>query len=240
MGVALTSCTVPAAGKPTFELGDDEMEMGVGIHGEPGRRRVKLQAGRRHRRGDGGRDPRRPRRRATGDALLLVNGFGGTPLMELYLMYNARAAALEKHGRDASRRSLVGNYVTSLDMAGCSLTVTLLDDEIGAPVGRAGPHAGAALGYIEFGSPGIRGCWNRGVGMAKTEKGSRSQAEERFDRARKTNDEAMSIIDIERDATRKKTARLRKLRLARDAEAALAPVTKKPATKKKVAAARKK
>jgi len=140
MGVALTSCTVPAAGKPTFAIGEDEMEMGVGIHGEPGRRRVKL---------------------ATADAiaaemmgailaelpagksnaLLFVNGFGGTPLMELYLVYNAARAHLEKHGLTAAR-SLVGNYVTSLDMAGCSITVTLLDDEAlrlwDAPVHTAG------------------------------------------------------------------------------------------------------
>ena len=97
MGVALTCCTVPAAGKPTFDLPEDEMEMGVGIHGEPGRRRVKLQAGRRHRRGDAGRDHRRPRAPAGSEVLLLVNGFGGTPLMELYLMYDSRPP----HGRSA-------------------------------------------------------------------------------------------------------------------------------------------
>jgi dihydroxyacetone kinase-like protein len=127
MGVALTSCTVPAAGKPTFVLGEDEMEMGVGIHGEPGRRRVKL----------GTADAIADEMVAaiagdlgkTGDALLLVIGFGGTPLMELYLMYHAARARLEKRGYTV-RRSLVGNYVTSLEMAGCSLTVSLLDDEL--------------------------------------------------------------------------------------------------------------
>ena len=127
MGVALTSCTVPAAGKPTFMIGDDEMEMGVGIHGEAGRQRMKLKTA------DeiteellnsitndlGGK----------GDALLLVNGFGATPAMELYLMFNSAGAQLAKHGITV-RRSLVGNYVTSLDMAGCSLTVTLLDNEL--------------------------------------------------------------------------------------------------------------
>lgn len=127
MGVALTSCTVPAAGKPTFEIGENEMEMGVGIHGEPGRRRVRLASA-----GEiademvaaiAGDLPGR------GDALLLVNGFGGTPLMELYLMYQAAQTRLEKHGIKV-RRSLVGNYVTSLEMAGCSLTVSLLNDEI--------------------------------------------------------------------------------------------------------------
>jgi dihydroxyacetone kinase-like protein len=126
MGVALTSCTVPAAGSPTFAIGDDEMEMGVGIHGEPGRRRVKLAPA------DAIADelvgaivgdlP------GTGEALLLVNGFGGTPAMELYLMFNAARSRIEATGVTVAR-SLVGNYVTSLEMAGCSITVSLLDDE---------------------------------------------------------------------------------------------------------------
>lgn len=127
MGVALTSCTVPAVGKPTFELGADEMEMGVGIHGEPGRRRVKLAPADAIAdemvaaiTGDLG---------GTGDALLLVNGFGGTPSMELYLMYHSARTRLEQRGIRI-RRSLVGTYVTSLEMAGCSLTVTLLDGEM--------------------------------------------------------------------------------------------------------------
>ena len=127
MGVALTSCTVPAAGKPTFDIGPAEMEMGVGIHGEPGRRRVALRPADEIAEemvaaivGDLG---------AKGNALLFVNGFGGTPAMELYLMYNSAAAQLAKHGITPVR-SLVGNYVTSLDMAGCSITVTMLDDEI--------------------------------------------------------------------------------------------------------------
>ena len=127
MGVALTSCTVPAAGKPTFAIGENEMEMGVGIHGEPGRRRVALRSANEIAEemvaaiaGDLGR---------SGDALLFVNGFGGTPAMELYLMYNAVAAQLARHGIRPVR-SLVGSYVTSLDMAGCSITVTMLDDEM--------------------------------------------------------------------------------------------------------------
>lgn len=127
MGVALTSCTVPAAGKPTFAIGENEMEMGVGIHGEPGRRRVALQSANAIAEemvaaiaGDLGR---------TGDALLFINGFGGTPAMELYLMYQAAEAQLARHGIRA-QKSLVGNYVTSLDMAGCSITVTILDDDI--------------------------------------------------------------------------------------------------------------
>jgi phosphoenolpyruvate---glycerone phosphotransferase subunit DhaK len=129
MGVALTSCTVPAAGSPTFEIGETEMEMGVGIHGEPGRRRVPLVAADNIAAeitaaiaGDLGAEIR-------GEALLLVNGFGGTPAMELYLMYNAARRLLEQHGARIVR-SLVGNYVTSLEMAGCSVTVSMLDGEL--------------------------------------------------------------------------------------------------------------
>ena len=141
MGVALTSCTVPAAGKPTFTLADDEMEMGVGIHGEPGRRRVKLKPADAIVQemveailGDLGAG-------AQGEAILLVNGFGGTPLMELYVMYHAAHRLLEKAGVRIAR-SLVGNYVTSLEMAGGSVTVTMLDAELkrlwDSPVHTAG------------------------------------------------------------------------------------------------------
>jgi len=129
MGVALTSCTVPAAGRPTFQLGEREMEMGVGIHGEPGRRRVALASADRIAEemvaaiaGDLGD-------RIRSDALLLVNGFGATPLMELYLMYHSARGELEKRGARVVR-SLVGNYVTSLDMAGASITVSMLDAEL--------------------------------------------------------------------------------------------------------------
>jgi dihydroxyacetone kinase-like protein len=139
MGVALTSCTVPAAGSPTFAIGEDEIEMGVGIHGEPGRKRVKLKSADDivaemidAIAGDLG---------GGGEALLLVNGFGATPSMELYLVYEAAAKRLEGKGFTIAR-SLVGNYCTSLDMAGCSLTVTRLDDELkrlwDAPVHTAG------------------------------------------------------------------------------------------------------
>jgi phosphoenolpyruvate---glycerone phosphotransferase subunit DhaK len=131
MGVALTSCTVPAAGKPTFEIGPDEMEMGVGIHGEPGRRRVKLAPAAAIAEeiigaicADLGPSSHSP-------CLLLINGFGGTPLMELYLMYEAARRVLAGRGL-AVTRSLVGNYVTSLEMSGCSITVTLLDDQLTA------------------------------------------------------------------------------------------------------------
>ncbi|MDX8521639.1 dihydroxyacetone kinase subunit DhaK [Mesorhizobium dulcispinae] len=131
MGVALTSCTVPAAGRPTFEIGDDEMEFGVGIHGEPGRRRDALKSADAIAEeicaaivGDLGK-------RAKGPALLFVNGFGATPSMELYLMYNSARRIFEKSGVTVTR-SLVGSYVTSLDMAGCSITLTMLDDEMTA------------------------------------------------------------------------------------------------------------
>jgi len=127
MGVALTSCTVPAAGKPTFEIGDGEMEFGVGIHGEPGRRRDALRSAEEIAAevceaiaGDLGTVSGK-------QALLLVNGFGGTPLMELYLMYNSARTLFERRGVSVVR-SLVGNYVTSLDMAGCSITLSLLDE----------------------------------------------------------------------------------------------------------------
>ena len=127
MGVALTSCTVPAAGKPTFQIGDDEMEMGVGIHGEPGRRRVKLGQRRRDRRRADRRDPEGPVAASAGQqVILLVNGFGGTPLLELYLMVNAAHKVLDGAGVKVVRH-LTGSYVTSLEMAGCSITVTAVD-----------------------------------------------------------------------------------------------------------------
>jgi dihydroxyacetone kinase-like protein len=129
MGMALTSCTVPAAGKPTFELGDDEMEIGIGIHGEPGRRRVKLASA-----------DEITEMLATpiiddlglksGDRVLaFVNGMGGTPLIELYIVYNALQRILK--GKNVSiARNLVGSYITSLEMAGCSITLVRLDDEL--------------------------------------------------------------------------------------------------------------
>jgi dihydroxyacetone kinase-like protein len=127
MGVALTSCTVPAAGKPNFELGDKEVEMGVGIHGEPGRRRIAL--GSVHAMVEeivkAILDDLAPK--SGGEAILFVNGFGATPLIELYLLYHEAARMLEAAGLKPAR-SLVGSYVTSLDMAGASITVSMLDD----------------------------------------------------------------------------------------------------------------
>jgi len=129
IGIALTSCTVPAAGKPTFELGEDEMEVGVGIHGEPGRRRVKLRSANDIASEMVGAITTDLADRVRGEIILLINGFGGTPLSELYLMYDVVRKRLEASGCNVAR-SLVGNFVTSLDMAGCSVTVTLLDDEM--------------------------------------------------------------------------------------------------------------
>ena len=143
MGVALTSCTVPAAGKPTFDLGADEIEMGVGIHGEPGRRREKLKPA------DAlvaelveailesaGAD-------AGSEMLAIVNGMGGTPALELYLIFDAVSRECGARGISIAR-SLVGNYCTSLEMQGFSLTLTRLDGEMqelwDAPVRTAALH----------------------------------------------------------------------------------------------------
>jgi dihydroxyacetone kinase-like protein len=129
MGVALTSCTVPHVGSPTFDLPADEMEIGIGIHGEPGRRRAKLQSA---------NEitallatqiledlPFQP-----GDQVLaFVNGMGGTPLSELYIVYQALAQICGARAITIAR-SLVGSYVTALDMAGCSITLLKLDDEL--------------------------------------------------------------------------------------------------------------
>jgi dihydroxyacetone kinase-like protein len=129
MGLALSSCTVPAAGKPTFDLGENEMELGVGIHGEPGRQRVPLGTARQiaemlvepvladlpFSNGD--------------NVIAFVNGLGGTPLIELYVMYNEVNRILTAHGVQVAR-SLVGSYITSLDMAGTSVTLLKVGDEL--------------------------------------------------------------------------------------------------------------
>ena len=129
IGIALTSCTVPAAGKPTFDIAEDEMEVGVGIHGEPGRRRVKLKPAAEIAAEMVHAITTDLGARARSEVLLLINGFGATPLSELYLMYNAVRRLLEPAGSIVTR-SLVGNFVTSLDMAGCSATVSVLDEEM--------------------------------------------------------------------------------------------------------------
>jgi phosphoenolpyruvate---glycerone phosphotransferase subunit DhaK len=128
MGVALTSCTVPAAGKPTFDLPDGQMEVGIGIHGEPGRRRVPI--------GTAAEiagmlvEPILSDLDFTGGdgVIAFVNGMGASPLLELYVMYQEIAALLEKNGIGIAR-SLVGPFMTSLDMAGCSVTLLKADDE---------------------------------------------------------------------------------------------------------------
>jgi phosphoenolpyruvate---glycerone phosphotransferase subunit DhaK len=146
MGMALTSCTVPAAGKPTFELADDEMEIGIGIHGEPGRERTKLGSAHDivemlaaavaddlpYQRGD--------------EVLAFVNGMGGTPLIELYVVYNELNRYLQGRGIKITR-NLIGPYITSLEMAGCSITLVRLDEEFtslwDAPVKTPGLRWGA-------------------------------------------------------------------------------------------------
>jgi dihydroxyacetone kinase-like protein len=141
MGVALTSCTVPAAGKPTFQIGIDEMEMGVGIHGEPGRRRVRLTSADEIAAELTGAILKDLSLKPGQQVILFINGFGGTPLLELYVMVHAARKVLAGAGVNVARY-LTGSFVTSLEMAGCSITVTLLDAELtrlwDAPVHTAG------------------------------------------------------------------------------------------------------
>ncbi|HUV15186.1 MAG TPA: dihydroxyacetone kinase subunit DhaK, partial [Pelolinea sp.] len=145
MGMALTSCTVPHAGKPTFDLPEDEMEIGIGIHGEPGRARMKI----------------KPADEITemlmkpvvedlpfksGDKVLLfVNSMGGTPLIELYIVYRKAVEIAEKNGLNVVR-NLIGPYITSLEMAGASITMLKMDDDLiklwDAPVKTAGMRWG--------------------------------------------------------------------------------------------------
>jgi len=141
MGMALTSCTVPHAGKPTFDLPEDEMEIGIGIHGEPGRVRMKLKSADEitamlmepiigdlpYKKGD--------------NILLFVNGMGGTPLIELYVVFRKAYEIAEEHGLKVVR-NLIGPYITSLEMAGVSITLLKMDDEMvklwDAPVNTPG------------------------------------------------------------------------------------------------------
>ncbi|MDY6845884.1 MAG: dihydroxyacetone kinase subunit DhaK [Chloroflexota bacterium] len=145
MGMALTSCTVPTAGKPTFDLPEDEMEIGIGIHGEPGRTRMKI----------------KPADEVTemlltpiiedlpfesdDEVLLFVNSMGGTPLIELYIVYRKAVEILEAKGIKVVR-NLIGPYITSLEMAGASITMLKMDDDLNklwdAPVKTAGMRWG--------------------------------------------------------------------------------------------------
>ncbi|MFZ2625521.1 MAG: dihydroxyacetone kinase subunit DhaK [Propionibacterium sp.] len=143
-GIAITPCTTPAAGRPSFELADDEMELGIGIHGEPGRKRVKL--------GPASEVARQLTEPVLADldftggpVIAMLNGMGATPLIELYLLYGEVAPLLESHGVKVAR-SLVGNYITSLDMGGASLTLLRADEELtnlwDAPVNTPGMRWG--------------------------------------------------------------------------------------------------
>lgn len=129
MGVGLTSCTVPAAGRPTFELPETDMEVGIGIHGEPGRQRLPLAPAKRV--AEYLLDPLLADLDFTGGdgVIAFVNGMGGTPLIELYLMYHEMAGILDRAGVRIVR-SLVGSYLTSLEMAGCSVTLLRADDDL--------------------------------------------------------------------------------------------------------------
>ena len=129
MGMALTSCTVPAAGKPTFDIGDDEMEIGIGIHGEPGRKRMALKSA---------KEITEMMAEAiisdlpygSGDNVIaMVNGMGGTPMIELYIMYNELEQICKGKGITIARR-LIGNYITSLEMAGASITLVKADEDL--------------------------------------------------------------------------------------------------------------
>jgi phosphoenolpyruvate---glycerone phosphotransferase subunit DhaK len=138
-GVALTSCTVPAAGKPTFELADQEIELGIGIHGEPGRTRAPLTTAREIT--ATALDAIGADLPLTGDLLVMVNGMGGTPLIELYGVFNEVSRYLGGRGARITS-SLVGNYITSLEMQGFSVTVCRLTDTLSdlwdAPVDTPG------------------------------------------------------------------------------------------------------
>ena len=129
MGVALRPCAVPATGQPNFTLGPDEMEMGVGLHGEAGRRRMPRGSADAIATHLAGAVLAELQPEPGEEALLLLNGFGGTPLVELYVMVNSIRQALERAGVRPTRY-LAGSYATSLDMAGCSLTVAMLDQDL--------------------------------------------------------------------------------------------------------------
>jgi dihydroxyacetone kinase len=131
IGVALTSCTVPAKGTPTFGIAEDEIEFGVGIHGEPGIERRKLVSSKELAADMTGRLLAELKPRAGDKCALMINGLGATPLMELYIQYNDVAAILREKGVTVYR-SFVGNYMTSLDMAGFSVSLLKLDDELSA------------------------------------------------------------------------------------------------------------
>jgi len=126
-GVALTPCIVPAAGRPGFELADDEIELGVGIHGEPGRTRGTLITARKL--AEIALDAIHADMPLFRDTLVMVNGLGGTPLIELHIVFAAVADWMTRHGVRITR-SLVGNYITSLEMAGCSITVCRLTPQL--------------------------------------------------------------------------------------------------------------
>jgi len=141
MGMALTSCTVPHVGKPTFDLPEDEMEIGIGIHGEPGRERMKVKTADEITEMLMGPIVKDIPYKSGDEVLLFVNSMGGTPPIELYIVYRKAFEIAEKHGLKIVR-NLIGAYITSLEMAGCSITVLKMDNDLkklwDAPVKTAG------------------------------------------------------------------------------------------------------
>jgi len=129
MGMALTSCTVPAAGKPTFDIGDSEIEMGVGIHGEPGRERMAQKTAKEYVTAMGKAVISDIPFKSGDELIVMLNGMGGTPLIELYLLYNEFEILCKSHGIKIVRR-LVGNYITSLEMQGFSISALKADSEL--------------------------------------------------------------------------------------------------------------
>jgi len=146
MGMALTSCIVPAAGAPTFDLGEDEMEIGIGIHGEPGRERISLAPAKEVVERLAGPIVDDLSLQQGDNVLAFVNSMGGTPLIELYIVFNELKKLLSGRGVNIAR-NLIGPYITSLEMAGCSITLLKLDDELtrlwDAPVTTPGLTWGA-------------------------------------------------------------------------------------------------
>ena len=138
IGVALSPCQVPGAAQPSFTIGDDEIEMGMGIHGEPGIWRDKLRSGRRGRRRDAGAVACRSARRAPSKVSILINSLGATPLEELLIMYRRGAACASDTAGIEIALPLVGHYATSMEMAGMSISLCFLDADIEAML-RAPP-----------------------------------------------------------------------------------------------------
>lgn len=204
-GFAFTSCTVPAAGHPTFEIGDDEMEFGVGIHGEPGRFREKIDYSKGSFSDDLSRrivtDLEEDLKLKKGEEIvLLINGFGGTPLQELYILNNSVNKALEADGIKI-HRTIVGNFMTSIDMAGGSITVLRVDDDlkkyIDYPVNTPALTWGAAMG--EQAEAAIE-AMNAIAKALNITPGAAAPAEKKAKKADKAAEEENAVYEVEGEA----------------------------------------